>query len=362
MLADAGIEVSSYVCDSDDIASFGVAERLDLPLRPIVSLRDRGRLARQVDRDHPDVIHLHNPYPLISPQVIAVAVGKGVPIVQTVHNYRFACVNGQFYRDGAPCEDCVGTRRSPAVRHGCYRDSVAQSLVMAASLNLNSRLWRRIAAYFVVSPFIGEKLAASGVPASKIRVKYNAVRRPDRSSDPGRGVLFAGRLDTTKGIELLLHAWKVAGPQTSLTIVGDGPLRGRVEEASAHDPSIGYLGRVDQPTMSQLYNAASLVVAPSMWYEGFPRVIAEAFAHGRPVLVNNLGAPGQIVSDDTGWRSQPTAPALASALLGALSRPDELRRRGANALAHYESQLTEEAILRTQVQEYERVISIASRA
>ena len=135
LLREAGHEVHTYLRDSDEIAAFGPLERAGLAIRPIRSRADVHAFATLLTDVRPDVVHLHNPYPLISPWVVRVAAELDVPVVQTVHNYRMSCVAGSFYRDGHACEDCLGRALPwPAVAHGCYRGSRVQSVPMRTTL------------------------------------------------------------------------------------------------------------------------------------------------------------------------------------------------------------------------------------
>jgi hypothetical protein len=197
MLRAAGVDVGTYLRDSDDIENFGSVARAGLALRPVISVPDVRRFRDRLRADRPDVVHLHNPYPLISPWIVRTAAAEGVPVVQSVHNLRHVCVNGLGFRDGQVCHDCVGHRLPwPAVVHGCYRGSRAQSTIMAAALATHRSTWPRVDRFLVCNPEMGDSLVSLGVPRARVVFKANAVTDPGPASPPapGCGFLLASRL------------------------------------------------------------------------------------------------------------------------------------------------------------------------
>jgi glycosyltransferase involved in cell wall biosynthesis len=252
-------------------------------------------------------------------------------------------VNGLHLRDGAPCTDCLGTRLGlPAVRHGCYRDSRLQTVPMTIGQVVHRGTWRDdVAGYFVLTPFMRDKLMVTGVAAGRIHLRPTWVPDPGEASRDGSDVLYVGRLDEPKGIDRLLDAWAAGGATSgrTLTVVGDGPLRHRVEQAAA-DGSVRWLGQLPPAGVAGAMEDAAYVVVPSRVFEGYPLVVAEAFGRGRPVLTISGGSVGTIVDDQTGWVVQPTVDALAAAI--ADIGDDDARRRGGHARASYEAHNTPE--------------------
>src|SRR6185312_8967573 len=140
---------------------------------------DSTRLQRLLAERRPDVMHLHNPYPLISPWAVRVAAAAGVPVVQTVHNYRMVCMNGAFFRDGVVCTDCAGrTVPWPGALHGCYRGSRPQSLVMTAALTAHRPTWRLVSRYLALTGFMRDQLVAAGIAPDRVTVKPNTIPDP----------------------------------------------------------------------------------------------------------------------------------------------------------------------------------------
>lgn len=342
LLRDAGVEVVEMIADSDDIGS-GIGGVLKAAPGPVYSPTGVRRFSRLLRETRPDVVHLHNVFPLISPYVVRVAGRHGVPVVQTVHNYRHGCVNGLHLRDGRPCTDCLGTRLGlPAVQHGCYRGSRAQTVPMAIGQVVHRGTWRDgVARYLALTPFMRDKLIATGIDADRITIRPTWVSDPGVAGPPGRDVLYVGRLDEPKGLDRLLDAWERGGPASgrTLAVAGDGPLRPRVEAAVAGG-TVRWLGQVPPSEVATAMADAAYVVVPSRVYEGYPLVVAEAFGRGRPVLTVSGGSVGTIVDETTGWVVGPSAEALADAIrrIG----DDEAAHRGAAARASYERDNTPE--------------------
>jgi glycosyltransferase involved in cell wall biosynthesis len=317
LLRGAGVDVVTYMPNSDEIESYGAPRKLALAGRPLFSRRTHRDIVGLIRQTRPDVIHLHNPYPLVSPSFVRVAAQHGVPTVQSVHNYRFVCPQGEHFRNGAVCTKCVGKRIPwPAVQHGCYRDSRPQSAVMTAALTAHKPTMTGLARLLPVSPFVADRLIDWGADPTRVTVHENAVADAGAPAPPGEGFLFAGRLDEQKGVNLLLDAWAGSGldGRSRLLVAGDGPLRQRVEAAAGRMASIDYLGRVGKPEVASLIDGCAAVIVPSLWFEAMPMMVLEAFSRGRAVLAANVGATASLVDERVGARFEPTIDGLAQLL------------------------------------------------
>src|SRR5437868_9975004 len=231
-LRAAGVEVVPFLRSSDEIGTLPLSQKALLPLGPIISPPAIKALKELIRTERPDIVHLHNPYPLISPWIVKTAQAHGLPVVQTVHNYRQVCANGLYFRDGHICHDCRGRAVPlPAVVHACYRGSRAQSALMATALTVHRGTWRGVDRYLALTDAIAAHLRDFGIPDERIVVKPNSVPDPGPPAPLGDGFLFVGRLSPEKGVSLLLDAW-ARRPGGTLRIVGDGPLRPLVESRS----------------------------------------------------------------------------------------------------------------------------------
>lgn len=315
-LSSVGVTVIPFIRSSDEIADMSAMQKLGMVGSPIYGRKAQKDLARVIETQRPDLIHLHNPYPFLSPAVIATAQARSVPVVQTVHNYRHECLNGLYFRDGAACHDCRGkTFDLPGVRHGCYRGSRAQSLIMATALSVNRRNLQGADCYIALTDAIAEHLRRFGVDDSRIRVKPNAVADPGPHDIAGDGFVSIGRLSEEKGIGLLLDAWR-RHPQNSLgtlTVAGDGPLRGVVEAAARERDDVRYVGQVTPKQRDELLADSAALIASSLCEDVLPTVVIEALASARPVLTTDLGGPPSMIGE-AGLVCEPTVDGMAEAL------------------------------------------------
>jgi glycosyltransferase involved in cell wall biosynthesis len=244
----------------------------------------------------PDVVHVHTPFPLMSPSVFRAAKRCGVPTVVTLHSFRFACVAATCHRDGHICEDCVGRRvKWPAVQHKCYHNSAPGSGALALSLLVHrtaGTFHNDIDRYLALTRFGRDLMIRDGYPADKIVVKPNSVPDPEEVGSPDLSdpyLLFASRLIDVKGVRTLLEAWRqLPDVRLRLVIVGDGELRDLVEAAQSADDRIEFRGWVDEGTVTDLMSRAVATLVPSEWYEGLPLVILRSLSVGTPVLVSDL--------------------------------------------------------------------------
>jgi glycosyltransferase involved in cell wall biosynthesis len=334
-LRDEGLTVLPFIRASDDIAGLPAVQKALLPASPIYNRWAARDLAALLDREKPDVLHLHNPYPLLSPWVVRVAQKHGVPVVQTVHNYRQVCAPGTYFRDGGLCTECRGRRFGwPAVRHACYRGSRPQSAIMATTLAVHRGTWRGVDRYVALTSAIADHLRDFGVPAERIVVKPNSLADPGPPSPLGKGFLYAARLVEEKGVKLLLSSWDPSFG--TLRIAGDGPLRPLV----ADRPDIEYLGPLDRAGMRAAFDASAAVVVASLWADVLPTIAIEALAAGRPVLGTSMGGIPWVVGD-AGWVVDPAnfADGLAQASRD-LATPSTAANLTARARARYESTFT----------------------
>jgi glycosyltransferase involved in cell wall biosynthesis len=356
-LRAAGVTVLPFVRNSDDIAALPTRQKALLPASPIYNREAQQELADLIRRHRPDVLHLHNPYPLLSPWMVRTAHRYEVPVVHTVHNYRQVCVKAVYFRDGHICTDCKGLLfPTPAVVHACYRDSRAQSLVMATALTAHRKTWRSVDRYIALTDAIAAHLRDYGIPGDRITVKPNGIPDPGfPPRQPGEGFAFVGRLSEEKGLRLLLDAWRghpdnALGP---LRIVGDGPLRTLAQTAADDRDDVDFLGQRPPGEVRATIRAAAVVVVPSVWYDVLPTVVIEALANGRPVLGTNLGGIPYLIGD-AGWAVDPTTDALAAGLTTAYRNAAD---RGALARTRYEENFTPELNVKRLLDVYAEVSS-----
>ena len=323
MLERHGHEVLVYERSNEE-AAHGLPKAL-LPLHAVWNRAAARDVKRIIQTKNVDAVHIHNTLLLLSPAVVRAAKHTGVPVVQTLHNFRLFCPNGILLRGGQVCEDCPHHGLACAVRHRCYRGSLAQTLVVAAAYGLHRLLgtWRGVT--MVALPAVARRTLLEGArlhpmfDADRLVVKPNPVCVPDGPVTPWENrknqMLFAGRLEELKGLRTVLEAWRLLGDAApTLLVAGEGPLG---DWARAQNlPNVRFLGQLSRTELHARMAESRAVVAASLCYESFALVPAEAHALGTPVLASDLGNVGASVQP--GVDGLRFTPGDANALAGAV--------------------------------------------
>lgn len=299
LLERAGHEVIPYVRGNDEITG-ALSSRLSAARDTFWSPRSHAQVSELVRTQRPDVAHFHNTFPLVSSSAWRACGALGVPVVQTLHNYRLVCPGAMLVRDGKPCEACIGTLPWQGVAHGCYRRSRAASAMVFGMLALDrarETYESAVDRYLCLTDFARERFIRGGLPASRLFVKPNTLPEPPAPGDGSGGyALFVGRLTREKGVRTLIEAWRHA--PLPLKIAGDGALRAELEqqarESGAQVEFLGYRGRDE---VYALLQRARMLVIPSECYEGFPVTVLEGLATGTPMVVSRLGALDELLTD-----------------------------------------------------------------
>lgn len=333
LLRSRGHRVALYQRHNDELHTLPAAAAARSTLWSAQTMRDLDVLCRDFQ---PGLIHVHNTFPLISPSIYWLASQRGIPIVQTLHNFRLLCPQGTFLRSGVVCEDCIGKQPWRAVVHKCYRNSRAQSLVLAGMLSAHrlAGTWRnRVTRYIALTDFSRDRFVATGLSAEQVRVKPNFVDAslmPDwRTRDGG---IYVGRLSEEKGVGTLLAAI-ARGRTPSPIVIGAGPFGAQV----AQQLGDSYLGCRSRDEIMQKMHGASFLLVPSLCLEQLPTTILEAFACGLPVIASRLGAlPGIVEDHVTGLLFNPgDAADLAEKMAWAAGHGAEMAQMGRAAHAEY---------------------------
>ncbi len=344
LLVRAGNEAVEYFRHNDEIKSGAAFSNIALGFRTVWSPAARNQLYLLLKKYKPDIVHFHNTFPLISPAAYYACRDLGIPVVQTLHNYRLFCPAAAFFRDGKVCEDCLEKSRWQAVRHACYRQSRCASSAVAAMLSFHHwyGTWKNLVnCYIALSEFSRAKFIEAGLPPEKIVVKPNFVL-----PDPGFGpvsreyAVFLGRLSEEKGLRTLLQAWAHVNRNCPLRVIGEGPLLNEIRSDISRSAlsHVRLDGRLSRQESLMALQGARIFILPSNCYENFPMTIAEAYACGTPVLASRLGAMQEIVRGGcTGLHFTPgDAEDLAKKVEWAWAHPEEMRAMGRNARTEYE--------------------------
>lgn len=299
LLRERGIEVVEFTVHNDQLRSM---HALAAAGKTIWNHTIYNTLRGTLRSEQPDVIHFHNTFPLLSPSAYYAAKAEGIPVVQTINNYRLLCPGAYFMRDGRVCEDCLGkSLATNGIRHACYRQSRSATAVVASMTALHRAIgtWDHAVDVYALylTDFARDKFIEGGLSAEKLRIKPNVVYpEPACGSGEGKYALFVGRLSPEKGIRTLLDAYAGSSDLPLLKVVGDGPLAESIREASSTDPRIEWLGQLDSEAVYARMREAKVLVFPSVWYEGLPRTIIESFASGTPVVASKLGAMSRLIA------------------------------------------------------------------
>lgn len=340
MLVARGHRVSRYQVTNDGIVGYGqkAATFLATAYNPGARSTFRVWLAQE----RPDVVHVHNFFPRLSPSIYDACADENIAVVQTLHNFRTLCAGALMLREGQFCDRCVGRLLPyPAVVHRCYRGSLPGSLAVAAMITGYRRQRHRVHRFIALNGFSRQMFIRAGIPAGRIVTKPNGVPDPGPAPEeiePRTGGLFVGRLSPEKGIAQLLRAWSaIARP---LDIVGTGPLLAQLKgEAPA---SAVFHGLVDSATVRQRMWRSAFLVAPSL-SEQFPMALVEAFSCGLPVITSRTEALAEIVTDGkTGLLCEPgDVEDLRAKVTWAIGHPEAMAAMGRAARVAYEQRYSE---------------------
>ncbi|HOJ43553.1 MAG TPA: glycosyltransferase family 4 protein [Syntrophorhabdaceae bacterium] len=410
LLKKNGVDVITYEKQNDEIRDYGLRDKLFLPLRNVWSWKTYRELKQLIKKEKPDVAHFHNIFYLISPSAYYACREEGVPVVQTLHNFRIFCANGLLMRHGEICEECMPQKTGyrlwvkgdrlkiikNAIKYGCYRNSRFYSLPIAfmQCFHWLKKTWiDTVDSYIALTEFGKKKFIEAELPADKIFVKPNFLANPPKPNYTHKNyAVFIGRLSIEKGVNILIDAFKNFQPNTfnlpprtydpslltpypspstynpspmthyllHLKIIGDGPLRGELEDKVRTEGinNIKFTGRKDFNEAMALLRNARFMVMPSIWYEGFPMVIREAFACGKPVIASRLGAMAELVEDGkTGLLFEPgNSEGLAEKIRWMTAHEDECIQMGRNARKVFEERYIAEKNFAMLMKIYEKAI------
>ncbi len=361
LLTKHGHEVEQYSADNQAIETMS---SIGIGVRTIFNRETYREIRKAIARERPDVVHAHNTFPIISPSLYFAAAAESVPVIQTLHNYRLLCPAATFFRDGAVCEECLGSKVPyKAVLHRCYRKSAFASSAVASMLASHwmAQTWTtKIHTYIALTNFAKEKFIEGGLPAGKIVVKPNFLPRdPGIGNGNGNYAFFVGRLSEEKGLRTLLDAWERLGATIALKIAGDGPLAALVKERADRLPNVEWLGGTEHARVIELMKEAIFLVVPSEWQEPFGMVIIEASACGTPVIASAVGSTTELIQDGVnGFHfTAGDVNSLIDRVQAIMARPGDLAAVRQSSRLCYEQNYTAERNYELLMQIYHRTAS-----
>lgn len=360
LLENHGHKVILYTRDNKELKTMGKMRKLFLPFTTIYNPRTSREVKRIIKDQKIDIVHVHNTLNLISPSVYYASRKCGVPVVQTIHNFRFLCPSAIFYRDGHICEDCVSKGLTCAIKHSCYRGSKVQTIICVISTKLHrlTGIYKKIN-YITLTEFNKSKLLLlKQIKEERVFVKPNfsfSKNEKQIKKEVKDYYLYIGRIEEIKGVDILLNAFSKM-PEKKLYLAGEGPLFIEKKKWAENYQNISFLGFLDKENIYKYISGAKAVILPSQVYEGFPMTITEAFSLSTPMIVSNIGNTGSLVEDGiTGIKFQYNS---EDALIEAVDRIESLDiiSMGKKAYEKYVSEYSSEENYKKLMQIYNLVM------
>lgn len=362
MLRAHGHEVDVFRRDNDAIRKLpvlgGLLALVSMVANPFAAIA----LRRRIRSFKPDVVHVHNLFPLISPLAL-LAVGK-IPCVMTLHNYRLFCAGETVCRGGRPCTICLEARSvRGALRHKCYRNSLLATASLALSIWLYRALGfleKKVDRFVVLTEFQGNMVTKAGIPHERIVVKPNFITGTRCEfpcwSDREACAVYVGRISREKGCEVLIRAWNLLGENApKLLILGEGEDKTHCMAINQSD-KVSFCGLTDHNRVVEILSHSKLLVVPSVCYETFGMVVAEAFMVGTPVIVSNIGSLPEMVKD-AGLVFESGSPESLVTVFKEIWKDDaKLEQMGIKARERYLQSYTAEVNYRNQLDLYNEVV------
>lgn len=296
LLIENGHHLVEYTRDNAELKK-SVVKKLLLPFSTVFSLKTYHDVRKIIKKEKIDIVHCHNTFPLISPAVYYAAWSCNVPVIQTIHNFRFMCPNGIFFSDGTVCEDCIHKGLGCSIKKGCYRNSKIQTAVVANMLTIHRMLgtYKKLR-YIFLTDFNRTKFKSLlGCKCNNefIKPNFEYINNSSDNAERDDSFIFIGRLEESKGIAFLLKVWKDI--KKNIYIFGDGTYKNEVLQSQRDNPYIHYMGFKDQSVIFEYLRKAKALIFTSEWYEGFPMTLIESFSCGTPVICSDIGNGADII-------------------------------------------------------------------
>jgi glycosyltransferase involved in cell wall biosynthesis len=364
LLEQYGNKVIKINPSNDEFDRESALKKLSTILQVPWSFKFYKKVKQVLVEDKLDIIHIHNYFPFISPSVFYAADSFGIPIIQTLHDFRYLCPMAFLMRSGKICDECKDGAFFRSVKYGCFKGSKLQSIPLAFMLKLHWYLKtfkRKIDGYICLTKSQRKIYVNAGFDEKKLYIKPNFVDDTFEQDKYKYGdyAVFIGRLGEEKGVRILIGAWRDLS-DIPLKIVGDGPDTDKFKSLTSdfNIKNIDFLGYKPYLECRKILNNARFLIMPSIWYETFGLTIIEAFSHCKPVIASNLGAMADLVKDrETGLLFTPmNSNELAKKVKWLWNNESECRRMGINARKEYEEKYTPEKNYEMLINIYQEVI------
>jgi glycosyltransferase involved in cell wall biosynthesis len=319
-----------------ELARPGLRPKLGVAERVLYSREARRQIERLIADTQPDLAHVHGFIHEMSTSILPALKAAGVPVVQTLHDYKIVCPNTTFVSDESICESCLGHRYYNIVTKRCKRGSLMASVLAGAEMYFHEWLGLyepNVDLFISPSQFLADKVREHGVRTPVVTIP-NFINpdafRPNYDKDDY--FIYVGRLVRVKGVFTLFEAMRQLPPTTTLYLAGSGEVEAELKAlAETHNlPNIHFLGHLNTADLTALMQKAAFTVVPSEWYENYSMTVIESLASGTPVVGAAIGGIPEQVRDGWNGRLFPSgdAAALAAQIQSMLADPAEAMAMG----------------------------------
>jgi len=353
LLKEKGHTVYEYKISNNNLKTESLFDKIKVGINTIWSVKSYREIKKLIKEIQPDVVHIHNTFPQLSPSIYWAVKSLNIPVVQTLHNYRLTCANGLLYRNSKICEECVKRGKYSALKHKCYRGSFLATLSLVIMFYLHKIIGtykNKVDLYITLTNFAKNMMIESGLPEDKIKVKPNFVNINFNKTiytdinKRKKQFVFVGRIVKEKGIDLLLEAFDQNIEDFDLVVIGEGPERENLQRKYRKNKRIKWYGQLNNDEVLEEISKSYSLVMPSKLYETFGMVVIEAFSVGTPVIVpNHAGFPDIISPNENGYLFQPNdLTDLALKMKKIIALNNNWNEFSKNALKSYEKYYTSE--------------------
>lgn len=289
LLSEAGHETFLFSKLNEPDKEFDFSEKIRMGINFATGKGSSKELRKLLEENRFDICHIHNIFPLVGSDIFSIISGAGIPIVQTLHNFRYRCGSGMNTRNGISCFDCSKNIGSlPMIVHRCYRNSYIESLGMFFAQREYLNMMKYVSKFVVLSPFASKALLQFGIPENKVRFKPNFTFRTSLDGVfKSKVILYSGRLEIEKGLPKLLQAWDKSSAADSgwtLKIAGSGSLTSKVIDYANNANKVIYLGQLDNQSVLNEIKKASFSVFTTQGLENCPMSLVESLSVGTPLI------------------------------------------------------------------------------
>ena len=348
LLEQHGNTVVRYTVSNDEFDSAGTIGKVKSTFGMMWSFKNYKAVQELINKEKPDIVHIHTFFPLMSPSILYAAKRSGVPVVATLHDTRFVCPCSTSLRGAQLCNECGDGHYLRMCKYGCFKNSRLQSLIVACIFKyhrIGKRYYKQIDKYICLNENQIKLLTDIGFDKNKITKKYNFV--PDAEANlkaikveglPDRYAVFYGRIGEEKGIRVLMKVWEQL-PYIPLVVMGGGPLEEEFKTWANGKANIYFLGYTQHDKCLSIVKGGEFVVFPSIWYEGCSMVEIETESLGKALVATDLGFSVEAIENGVnGYKVKlGNTDGFVQTIKTLWDDPEKCQVMGQNARADYET-------------------------